>query len=562
MLQEECKEKILSEEYRDFMMRDTGALGENFPLENGCRIPLKYGFELLYIDQSEDRKKQLADYPYTMVPKCYTTLDMAAIQQAGIAAVQNLTGLELSGEGVLVGIIDTGINYLDPIFRNLDGSTRIRRIWDQEEQSGTAPREIGYGSEYTREQINLAIQSENPKETVPSFDTDGHGTFVASVACGGANPENLFIGAAPEAEMVIVKLKEAKEYLREYYFVDCDARCYQENDLVAAVFYLQKVQEELKRPLVICLAVGTSLGGHGGYSILSEYLQNVAASEGIGIVTGSGNEADKRHHYLGILEQENNQPVEINVGNNTRGFVMELWTELPNLLALSIESPTGQTIGPVSLRRGIGEYVFVFEQTRVILNYRVLVETTGAQLVFFQFDRPGSGIWKIIPETLELGNGIFHIWLPMEEFLTGNVYFIRANPEYTVMEPGDTGAVVCAAYYNGKENSIAVSSGRGYTRDNRIKPDFAAPGINVTGINLRGQFVARSGSSIAVGITSGALALFMEWLDRHGVNLDASQMKNLLILGASRKTDMNYPNQEWGYGALNLYRTFEQIRRF
>ena len=562
MPQEECKEKILSEEYRDFMMRDTGALGEKFPLENGCRIPLKYGFELLYIDQSEDRKKQLADYPYTMVPKCYTTLDMAAIQQAGIAAVQNLTGLELSGEGVLVGIIDTGINYLDPIFRNLDGSTRIRRIWDQEEQSGTAPREIGYGSEYTREQINLAIQSENPKETVPSFDTDGHGTFVASVACGGANPENLFIGAAPEAEMVIVKLKEAKEYLREYYFVDRDAGCYQENDLVAAVFYLQKVQEELKRPLVICLAVGTSLGGHGGYSILSEYLQNVAASEGIGIVTGSGNEADKRHHYLGILEQENNQPVEINVGNNTRGFVMELWTELPNLLALSIASPTGQTVGPVSLRRGIGEYVFVFEQTRVILNYRVLVETTGAQLVFFQFDRPGSGIWKIIPETLELGNGIFHIWLPMEEFLTGNVYFIRANPEYTVMEPGDTGPVVCAAYYNGKENSIAVSSGRGYTRDNRIKPDFAAPGINVTGINLRGQFVARSGSSIAVGITSGALALFMEWLDRHGVNLDASQMKNLLILGASRKTDMNYPNQEWGYGALNLYRTFEQIRRF
>ena len=143
MLQEECKEKILSEEYRDFMMRDTGALGKNFPLENGCRIPLKYGFELFYIDQSEDRKKSLADYPYTMVPKCYTTLDMAAIQQAGIAAVQNIPGLELSGEGVLVGIIDTGINYLDPIFRNLDGSTRIQRIWDQEEQSGTAPRGIG-----------------------------------------------------------------------------------------------------------------------------------------------------------------------------------------------------------------------------------------------------------------------------------------------------------------------------------------------------------------------------------------------------------------------------------
>lgn len=562
MPQEECKNRILSDGYRDFMVRDTGALGERFPLENGCRIPLKYGFEILYIDREEDQGKPLADYPYTMVPKCYTTLDMAAIQQAGIAAVQNLPGLELSGEGVLVGIIDTGINYLDPVFRNLDGSTRIRRIWDQGEQRGMAPQATGYGSEYTKEQIDQAILSDNPAEIVPSFDTNGHGTFVASVACGGANPENLFIGAAPGAEMVIVKLKEAKEYLREYYLIDRDAVCYQENDLLTAVFYLQKVQEELKRPLVICLAVGTSLGGHSGHSILSDYLRNVAASEGIGIVTGSGNEADKRHHYMGILEQEKNPPIEINVGNNTRGFVMELWTELPNLLTLSIASPTGQTVGPVPLRQGMGEYVFVFEQTRVILNYRVLVETTGAQLVFFQFDRPGSGIWKILPDALELGNGIFHIWLPMEEFLTGNVYFIRANPEYTVMEPGDAGPAICAAYYNGKENSIAVSSGRGYTRDNRIKPDFAAPGINVTGINLRGQFVARSGSSIAVGITSGALALFMEWLDRQGVYLDSSQMKNLLILGASRKTDMNYPNQEWGYGALNLYRTFEQIRRF
>ena len=283
MPQEECKSKILSEGYRDFMVRDTGTLGETFPLENGCRIPLKYGFELLYIDRNEDREKPLADYPYTMVPKCYTTLDMAAIQQAGIAAVQNLPGLELSGEGVLVGIIDTGINYLDPVFRNLDGLTRIRRIWDQGEESGMPPEGIGYGSEYTKEQIDQAILSEDPEEIVPSFDTDGHGTFVASVACGGANPENLFIGAAPGAEMVIVRLKEAKEYLREYYLIDRDAACYQENDLLAAVFYLQKIQEELKKPLVICLAVGTSLGGHSGHSILSDYLRNVAASEGIGI---------------------------------------------------------------------------------------------------------------------------------------------------------------------------------------------------------------------------------------------------------------------------------------
>ena len=135
----------------------------------------------------------------------------------------------------------------------------------------------------------------------------------------------------------------------------------------------------------------------------------------------------------------------------------------------------------------------------------------------------------------------------MEEFLTGNVYFIRANPEYTVMEPGDTGAVVCAAYYNGKENSIAVSSGRGYTRDNRIKPDFAAPGINVTGDQFKGAVCCKIWFQYSSWNHFRSTGTFYGVVDRHGVNLDASQMKNLLILGASRKTDMNYPNQEWGY---------------
>ena len=559
MDEELCKNAIYSNEYYDLILDYIGGYSMGAP---ECIQQVDDTYDIGFYRRERAPELNLQDYPYLTIPHCLTPMDMTALEVSGMIRLQNPAALDLQGQGVLIGFVDTGINYEHPAFRNVDGSTRILGIWDQTQMEGPPPNGMSYGAFYGEEEINAALQAEQPQSIVPERDESGHGTFLAGVACGSADAGAEFSGAAPLAQIAVVKCKQAKQYLRDYYFIPDGAECYQENDLVAAVFYLQKVQEELKRPLVICLAVGTSFGGHGGYSILSEYLQNVAASEGIGIVTGSGNEADKRHHYLGILEQENNLPVEINVGNNTRGFVMELWTELPNLLALSIASPTGQTVGPISLKRGIGEYVFVFEQTRVIFNYRVLVETTGAQLAFFQFERPGSGIWKIIPETLELGNGIFHIWLPMEEFLTGNVYFIRANPEYTVMEPGDTGAVVCAAYYNGKENSIAVSSGRGYTRDNRIKPDFAAPGINVTGINLKGQFVARSGSSIAVGITSGALALFMEWLDRHGVNLDASQMKNLLILGASRKTDMNYPNQEWGYGALNLYRTFEQIRRF
>ena len=565
MPQEECKEKILSEEYRDFMMRDTGALGENFPLENGCRIPLKYGFELLYIDQSEDRKKPLGDYPYTMVPKCYTTLDMAAIQQAGIAAVQNLTGLELSGEGVLVGIIDTGINYLDPIFRNLDGSTRIRRIWDQEEQSGTAPWEIGYGSEYTREQINLAIQSENPKETVPSFDTDGHGTFVASVACGGANPENLFIGAAPEAEMVIVKLKEAKEYLREYYFVDCDARCYQENDLVAAVFYLQKVQEELKRPLVICLAVGTSFGGHNGDSILADILDIYATVRNRCVVVGTGNEAARRHHYFNrFTDAQDTRTAEIRVGEGTQSFAVELWSTLPNIVMVSVTSPSGERTGMIPIRLGyLFDFLFTFERTTITVEYRLLQRNNDAQLVFIRFQNAVPGIWKIDIKPAMQTTGDFHIWLPMEEFLEGEVYFLESNPDTTFTEPSGGRNTMTVAFYNSRENGVDINSGMGYTRDEKIKPDYAAPGEAVTGAVPGGEFKNRTGSSAATAIAAGGCALIMEWISEQpgARGVSSSQVRNIIVMGTQKLPGIEYPNTQWGYGTMNLYRSLDILRQ-
>ena len=142
------------------------------------------------------------------------------------------------------------------------------------------------------------------------------------------------------------------------------------------------------------------------------------------------------------------------------------------------------------------------------------------------------------------------------------MFFLRSNPDYTITSPGDAVSVATVAYYNGNENGVAVSSGRGYTRLERVKPDFAAPGIRVPGVNLRGQISLRSGSSVAVGITAGVEALLMEWLVRIGEIPDSMQIRNLLILGADREEGRTYPNREWGYGTLNLYHTFEQIRRF
>ena len=563
---ETCREHILSEDYMDFIANiRRNTFVDSISMEDSvCKIFLGGNFNGVYLKSQDRGRRAINQFPYFSVPKCYTLLDMEAMNQAGIIQIQNSPNLQLMGEGVIMGIIDTGIDYTNRIFRNLDGSTRIMRIWDQTVQDGNSPDNFPYGTEYRREQIDEALSSEEPEAIVPSRDTNGHGTFVASLACGGADVENRFIGAAPEAEIAVVKLKEAKQYLRDFYYVDADAACYQENDIMAAIHYLLHLSIMEVMPLVICLPLGTNMGGHNGTSPLSELLEITSNTSGILVALGTGNEADKRHHYLGQLSDNIEQEeIEVRVGNNTRGFTMEIWTEIPNILEVTIVSPTGERVGRVPVRQGSGLFTFVFEQTDVFVVSRILVEGTSAELISLQFDRPAAGIWKVIVEAVQLGSGRFHVWLPIQEFLTGEVYFLRSNPDYTITEPGNTVSAITTGYYNGADNSIAISSGRGYTRGERIKPDFAAPGINVTGLNARGQFTARSGSSVATAIASGAGALMLEWLVvRRRAFVDTVQIKNLLILGTNRRPNVPYPNREWGYGTLDLYQTFEEIRRF
>ena len=191
-----------------------------------------------------------------------------------------------------------GIDYRNPLFRNIDGSTRIAGIWDQTVQTGTMPEGLDYGSEYTEEMINEALRFENPLEIVPSMDTNGHGTFIASVAAGGANLEQRFIGAAPEAELAVVKLKQAKSYLKDFYAIRQDAVCFQENDIMLAMRYLNALARKRNMPLVLCIALGTNLGGHNGSSLLSAMLDAYSSVENRSVVVSAGNGAVHRHHFF------------------------------------------------------------------------------------------------------------------------------------------------------------------------------------------------------------------------------------------------------------------------
>ncbi len=566
MDRETCRRMIMSEDFIDFIAPIYREItSEEAERARACVQSMDFGFQAIYLDKTLTDPVSLEYYRYNSIPNCYQLMDLEAMDEAGISVVQSYPTLNLQGNGVMVGILDTGIDYRNPLFQNIDGSTRIAGIWDQTIQDGPFPEGLDYGSEYTEEMINEALRSQNPLEVVPSMDTDGHGTFIASVAAGNADLEHRFIGAAPEATLAVVKLKPAKAYLKDFYVIRQDAKCFQENDIMLAMKYINDLARKRNMPLVLCIALGTNLGGHNGTSLLSNMLDAYSSVLNRSVVISAGNGAVHRHHFsrqLGSMDET--VDAEIRVEEGVEGFVAELWTTVPNVMTVAFTSPSGERTGYITLKQG-REYreTFVFDKTDVEVEYRLLLENNDSQLIFMRIRNPASGIWKISVKPVRRSDGMFHIWLPVQEFLTGEVYFLEANPDTTLAEPGSSLVAMTVAFYNGVDKSVDINSGRGYTRDGRVKPDYAVPGVLVSGAGLNNEFVVRSGSSVAAGIATGAAALLMEWVlnntEAWGVN--SSQIRNIILLGAEQRPGMESPNREWGYGAMNLYRSLDILRQ-
>ena len=457
-----------------------------------------------------------------------------------------------------------GIDYQNPVFRNVDGSSRITAIWDQTERSGTPPEGFLYGSEYRNGVINQALETQRPEAIVPSKDTNGHGTFLASIAAGSEMPQQDFTGAAPYAQIAMVKLKEAKEYLREFYFIPEDAAAYQENDIMAGAAYLERLASTMNLPLVLCISIGSNAGGHGsGSNPLVSVLDTIALRRPRAVVTAAGNEGNRRHHFAGeLLDGQEYQNVEINVGEGVTGFILEMWARAPQLFVVEIISPTGERVPKEFILSGGKEYTFLFENTTVSVDYRISRIAGGDQLIFMRFTRPIQGIWNIRVYRQSVYAEYYHMWLPMRELMTGEVYFLRSNPDTTITSPGNASNPMTVTAYDVRDNSIFVDASRGFTVTEMVKPDFAAPGVEIYGAGLRNQFTTRSGTSAAAAITSGAAALMLEWAVVRGNQtlLSSVDIKNIFIRGAQRDPGKRYPNQEWGYGRLNLYDAFENFR--
>lgn len=557
----ECEEAVYSNDYLDIIMEYT--LRERGNLVNKCVQRVSDIFDIAYLPRVENLALNIQNYEYTSIPKCYTLMDESALEASGILRIQNQPTLSLKGQGVLIGFLDTGIDYLNPVFRNSDGSTRITAIWDQTDRSGIPPEGFLYGTEYMDTSINEALQAGNPRDVVPVTDPEGHGTFMASVAAGSQIREEEFIGAAPYARIAMVKLKPAKQYLREFYFIPEDAEAYQENDIMAGLAYLDQLAKRVRMPLVICFGLGSNMGSHTGVSHLSTMLNNITLRSGRVAVTAVGNEGNERHHYFGQMENgQEYQNVEISVGEGVEGFSAELWARAPQRFVIEIISPTGERMPSDYILSGGREFRFLFEDTRVTVDYRITGILNGAQVIYMRFEHPSQGLWniRVFPE-VELAS-IFNMWLPVEELSTGEVFFVRSNPDTTITVPSTAIVPIAVGAYDVRDNSIYLRSGRGFTSNGWIKPDLVAPGVGVFGAGLNNQFTTRDGTSVAAAITAGAVALMLEWGIVRGnyTAITSIEIKNVLIRGAARDSKRTYPDQSFGWGRLDLYQAFEDFR--
>lgn len=562
-----CKERILSNDYADIIT--DFVIPERFnyqiPADN-CYHQVLDELGILYVDRSVIPNIRISDASYYFIPRCYGLTQLEggsrqefnsiALMESGILATQGQP-LNLTGRNVTIGFIDTGIQYENEIFRDTAGRSRIAAIWDQTIQTGTPPEGFEYGSEYTNEMIQRAIESENPRAVVPSTDESGHGTAAASVAAGSRlEGERRFIGAAPECNIVMVKLKEIKPYLREYYLVPEGVPCYSETDIMQAVQYLQKFAFNLYSPLVIYLGVGTNLGDHTGSSPLARYLTAISYQKSRAIVIGGGNEGNAERHFRGeITNRQTQQDVEIRVGEGEKGFIMDFWGKPPYIFSASIRSPGGETIQWINPRiKGPQMFTFIFERTLLTVDYILVEPSSNSEMIRFRFENPTAGIWTVrVRGEGSMNSGVYDLWLPITQFLTDQTYFLKPDPFITLTDPAYTGRAISVTSYNDENGSLYVNAGRGFSRDEQIKPDIAAPGVNVS--TILGN---RSGSSIAAAITAGGVAQILQWavVEQNDILVDSESIRNYLIRGARRDETIEYPNREYGYGLLNIEGVF------
>ncbi|MFH5959617.1 S8 family peptidase [Clostridium perfringens] len=501
---------------------------------------LGYGFGILIIKVSDlNRIIELEGLQYIELPKILYTSAYDSNRASCIPSVWN--NYNLTGEGILVGFLDTGIDYTHNAFKDDEGNTRIEYIYDLEN-----------GVVYDKNKINEALKSEDPFSIVPEIDLSGHGTHVAGIACAGGNINFDNYGVAYKSSIAMVKITGENSL-----------RAALSTQLMRGLKFLMDKSNEINKPLVVNISLSTNDGSHNGSSLLEKYIQTFTQLQKAVIVVAAGNEGNSAHHVGGKMKKE--EDLDLNIGDGEKGIILDFFK--PVLVDVSVEviSPTGISTGPMELSESYKE--------RFVGREKIVVYSTGPKPFDIQGqttisilplgDTITSGGWRIIVRKLNNYEGYFDVWLPIAEGLNERTRFLQPSVYNTLGIPATVEGVISVGSYNFLNNNLSAFSGRGVVRPEwLIKPDLVAPGENILSTVEEQGFDTKSGTSMAAPQVSGICALLFEWgiIRNNDPFLYGERIKYYLIKGAKRTIfGEAYPNPDLGYGFVCLDRTMELL---
>lgn len=523
----------------------------------GIRVDeLAAGYAVLVVPESRiDQVSAMEQIVYIEKPKrlffasnmaraasCLSTIQTSSGSGTGGvgAGAGVISGLEsgLTGRGVLVAVIDSGIDYFHPDFRNPDGTTRIGLLADQDRDRI-----------YTREEINAALETgsrSSALELVPSTDPSGHGTAVAAIAAGNGREGNgVYRGVAYESELMVVKLGTP--------LTDSFPRTTQ---LMKALDLVVRRARDMNRPLAVNISFGNTYGSHDGTSLLETFINDMSNIGRNVIVAGTGNEGTGAGHRAGSLVMGQEENAQLSIAPYETGMGVQLWKSYVDQFSIRLVTPSGEVIGPIDSR--LGPQTLRYGGTRILIYYGKPSPFSRAQEVYFDFlpvrDYLDSGIWtfRLTPERIVTGR--YDMWLPSRGILNPSTRFLRPVPETTLTIPSTAANVISVGAYDDSYRAYADFSGRGFTRQTQqVKPDLAAPGVDIVTARRGGGYEAVTGTSFAAPFVTGSAALLMQWgiLQGNDPFLYGEKVKAYFTRGARHLPGYDvWPNERLGYGTL------------